>query len=235
MAKTENDVQVTMLWQDLTVIYPELASGLSFVELKSGGAAVVNFSSSATAPNPGHGESLLSQHPFMGTAAHIWVMALAGTATVSCGLCDPVASGGGGGAISNTSFGISGTLPGFAATPTFNLGTAPSLTIGTLPALPAGTNSIGTVLGPLPAAPIVGQQTLTTSAAPLPSNALLNGIAITALPASTGTVYVGGSGVTAATGYPLGPGQSISFAVANASGIFIVGTNTTDKVAFAGN
>jgi len=33
------------------------------------------------------------------------------------------------GAISNTSFGISGTLPAFAATPTFNLGAAPTLSV----------------------------------------------------------------------------------------------------------
>jgi len=33
------------------------------------------------------------------------------------------------GAISNTSFGISGSLPAFASTPTFNIGTAPNLTI----------------------------------------------------------------------------------------------------------
>ena len=38
-----------------------------------------------------------------------------------------------GGAIANASFGISGQLPAFAATPTFNLGTAPTLTVqGTL-------------------------------------------------------------------------------------------------------
>jgi hypothetical protein len=33
-----------------------------------------------------------------------------------------------GGLIGNTAFGISGTLPGFASTPTFNLGTSPNLT-----------------------------------------------------------------------------------------------------------
>ena len=44
-----------------------------------------------------------------------------------------------GGAIANTSFGISGSLPAFAATPTFNLGTAPAIVIA------AGTAQIGTV------------------------------------------------------------------------------------------
>ena len=101
--------------------------------------------------------------------------------------------------------------------------------------LPAGTNAIGTVLGPLPASPITGQQTLTTTAAALPANALQNGLIVTALAANSGTVYVGAPGVTTGSGYPLGAGQSMSFAVANASGIAIIGTNATDKVAFAGN
>lgn len=34
-----------------------------------------------------------------------------------------------GGSIGNTSFGISGTLPAFAATPTFNIGTAPTIAV----------------------------------------------------------------------------------------------------------
>ncbi len=45
------------------------------------------------------------------------------------------------GAITNTSFGISGTLPAFAATPTFNIGTAPTLTFSnTSFTANAGTN-----------------------------------------------------------------------------------------------
>jgi len=170
------------------------------------------------------------------------------------------------GAVTNSAFGISGTLPAFAAPPTMNIGTAPSLAVtgtffqgtqpvsiaampttavtGTfwqaiqpvsLPSLPPGTNLIGTVLGPLPAIPITGQQILTTAAVALPANALQNGLIVTALSANTGTVYVGAAGVTATTGYPLSAGQSMSFAVANASGISIIGSNATDKVAYSGN
>lgn len=110
-------------------------------------------------------------------------------------------------------------------------------TVGLDPAqpLPAGNNTLGTVLGPLPAAPVTGQQVLTTAAVALPASVLSNGITVTALSTNTGTVYVGAAGVTAATGYPLSAGQSFSFAVANASGISILGTNATDRVAFAGN
>jgi len=149
------------------------------------------------------------------------------------------------GAVTNSAFGISGTLPDFAAPPTMNIGTAPSLAVtGTfwqatqpvsLPSLPSGTNIIGTVLGPLPSVPITGQQVLTTTAVALPANALQNGLIVTALPANTGTVYVGAAGVSAASGYPLSPGQSMSFAVANASGVSVVGSNATDKIAYSGN
>ena len=111
------------------------------------------------------------------------------------------------------------------------------VTVGLDPAqpLPAGSNTIGTVLGPLPAAPVTGQQVVATTAAALPANPLQNGLIVTALSTNTGTIYVGGGGVTAGSGYPLSAGQSISFAVANASGISIIGSNATDKIAFAGN
>lgn len=111
------------------------------------------------------------------------------------------------------------------------------VTVGLDPAqpLPAGTNAIGTVLGPLPPSPVTGQQVLTTTAVALPGTTLQNGLVVTALPTNSGTVYIGAAGVSPATGYPLSAGQSMSFAVANASGISIIGTNTTDKVAFAGN
>lgn len=53
------------------------------------------------------------------------------------------------GAISNTSFGISGTLPAFASTPTFNIGTAPNLTITntTFAATQSGTWNITNISG----------------------------------------------------------------------------------------
>lgn len=111
------------------------------------------------------------------------------------------------------------------------------VTVGLDPSqpLPAGGNTIGTVLGPLAASPVVGQQTLTTSAAALPSNALQNSITLQALRGNTGTVYVGGAGVTANTGYPLAAGASVQLAVSNTSGVYILGTVAGDKAAFAGN
>ncbi len=154
-------------------------------------------------------------------------------------------------------FGTGVALPAFASPPTVNIGSAPTIAVtgtfwpttqpvswsgqsvgvSSLPALPAGSNMIGTVnvATTQPSTIASGQQTTTTSAAALPSQALVNGIVITAASANTGTVYVGPSGVTSSTGYPLAAGQSISYAVANLSAISIVGTNATDVVAFTGN
>ena len=87
----------------------------------------------------------------------------------------------------------------------------------------------------VPAVIYSGQQATTTSAAALPSQALANGYVITALPANTGTVYIGPAGVTASTGYPLVAGQSISYQVTNASAIYIVDATSGDKIAFTGN
>lgn len=135
---------------------------------------------------------------------------------------------------------LAGAISAGSLTITMITSSAPDVsivTVGLDPSqpLPPGNNAIGTVLGPLPASPITGQQTLATTAAALPTNALQNGLIVTALPANTGIVYVGAAGVTTVSGYPLSPGQSMSFAVANASGIAIIGTNATDKVAYAGN
>lgn len=80
-----------------------------------------------------------------------------------------------------------------------------------------------------------GQQTATASAVALPAQALVNGVVLKSLSTNTGTVYVGPSGVTAATGYPLGPGEAISYAVTDRSAVFIIGSNITDIVAFTGN
>ena len=100
-----------------------------------------------------------------------------------------------------------------------------------------GCTAAGSCAGPQGGGSTIysGQQTLTTSAAALPSQALANGVVITAKTTNTGTVYVGPSGVTTATGYPLPAGQSISYAINNLSSIYIIGTNGTDVVAFTGN
>ena len=86
-----------------------------------------------------------------------------------------------------------------------------------------------------PATIIAGRQLTTTGAVALASNALVNGVIIKALTTNVATLYLGPSGVTTATGYPLAPGEAISYGATNLNAIFLIGANTTDSVAFTGN
>ena len=87
-----------------------------------------------------------------------------------------------------------------------------------------------------PATIYSAQQTVTTSAVALASQALSNGLVITADPTNSAAIYVGPSGVTTSTGYKLQPGASISYGVTNANAIYIVSAaSTTDKISEAGN
>lgn len=86
-----------------------------------------------------------------------------------------------------------------------------------------------------PAAIISAQVTVATSAAALAANALTNGIVITASTANAGTVYVGPTGVTTATGYPLAAGQSISYGVTNSNAVFVIAAAAGNTIAWTGN
>jgi hypothetical protein len=120
---------------------------------------------------------------------------------------------------------IAGSAPGAAGSPSVNVLTVQGVSGGT--AQPVTNANPSTVYS--------GQQTATGSAAALPSQAFVNGVVITAKSTNGGTVYVGASGVTASTGYPLAAGQSISYAVANLSAIYILDSTSGDGVAFTGN
>lgn len=87
-------------------------------------------------------------------------------------------------------------------------------------------------------APISIQQTTTASAVQLASNALTNG-AIFEIPSTdTGTVCVGPAGVTTSNGYCMSVASGItagSLGVNNTSLIYVIGTNTSDKLFVLGN
>jgi len=94
---------------------------------------------------------------------------------------------------------------------------------------------------PVPALPLSGQKKVSVSgtAVALGSGALHNGVVITAKTTNAGNIFVGLSGVLTTddgtgNGYRLLPGQSISFAVADLSAIYINGT-AGDSIYFAGN
>ena len=83
-----------------------------------------------------------------------------------------------------------------------------------------------------------GQQAVTATSTALPSTPLYNGVVISALTTNTINVYVGPCGPTALTtsnGYPLIPGQSISYGVTNANAICVIASTTGASIAYAGN
>lgn len=75
------------------------------------------------------------------------------------------------------------------------------------------------------------QQSVTASAAPLANNGAKSAC-VQALPANTISVYVGASGVTTSTGFPLGPGQSFCGPVNNTNLIYVVASTTGASVAW---
>lgn len=79
------------------------------------------------------------------------------------------------------------------------------------------------------------RQTCTTSAVQMASNALQNGVVIKALSTNGGTAYIGPSGVTTSTGYPLAAGEAISYGVANTSQLYLICSDATSVVAVTGN
>jgi hypothetical protein len=85
-----------------------------------------------------------------------------------------------------------------------------------------------------PAVITAGQVAVTSTATALPSFAYTNGIVITASASNTAPVYVGSSGVTAATGYPLEAGQSIAYGIVNGSAIFLISA-AAQAAAYTGN
>ena len=116
------------------------------------------------------------------------------------------------------------------------------VTVGLDPAqpLPAGSNNIGIVSSPL-AAPVTGQAKIATTgtAVALASNVLVNGVVVKAKSTNAATIFVGGATVTSVydgtgPGYPLAPGEAMSFAVSNSNSLYINGT-ANDVVSFGGN
>lgn len=94
------------------------------------------------------------------------------------------------------------------------------------------------------AAPYTAQQRATASAVALPSQALLNGLVVTASPKNVGDIMVGGASVTGANdglgiGEALQPGVARAFACSNANQVYIIwatgNTTATDFVTVSGN
>jgi hypothetical protein len=97
---------------------------------------------------------------------------------------------------------------------------------------------------PMPAGVVTGQVALvastgSTNRQQLPAAALANGIIVKAAMTNTAAILIGGSGVTTTadgtgTGYPLAPGEAMSFAVANASALYLI-SSAAGVAYFGGN
>ena len=84
-----------------------------------------------------------------------------------------------------------------------------------------------------------GQVKLTGSAQQLPSNALSNGVSLTAKSTNAAPMVIGLSGVAntidgTGNGYILEAGSSVSFAIDNTNRLWVIGT-AADVLSFAGS
>ncbi|MCW2317987.1 hypothetical protein M2322_003552 [Rhodoblastus acidophilus] len=103
------------------------------------------------------------------------------------------------------------------------------------PGMGAGATKIGVATGGNPSTIYSVRVTAATTAAALPAQSLVNGIICKAPSTNTATIFIGPAGVTAATGYPLMPGEAISYGATNATAINFVGSNASDVLSCTGN
>jgi len=138
---------------------------------------------------------------------------------------------------SGQSVSLGGTLPAFAATPTFNLASA----------IPAGANLIGAVnldLGgvaisqgnPVPTTEsyaniATGQVSIASSATQIVA-ARAGRKEVTIVNHATTAVYIGGSGVTATTGLLLAGVQGQGITVTGAAAIYAIAASGSETVSF---
>lgn len=79
------------------------------------------------------------------------------------------------------------------------------------------------------------QQTCTTSAVQFPSNTFSNGFVVKKI-SGTGTAYIGPSGETTSTGYPLASiGEAISYGGNNSNLAYLICSDSATVVAVTGN
>ena len=97
---------------------------------------------------------------------------------------------------------------------------------------PSDTQTIAGLVGTSTATVNVGQQTVNTTAVQISASSTVptNGILIGALSTNTGSIFIGGSGVTTTTGAELLPGASLPF-TCNLNTLYIISAaSTTDRI-----
>jgi len=101
-------------------------------------------------------------------------------------------------------------------------------------------NTANLAPGPTTATAISGRFTCSTTATALPTSTFTNGFVLRAATANASgadnaVVNLGGSGVTLTTGYPLPPGDKISYNGKSASQVYAICANATDVIDYTGN
>jgi hypothetical protein len=152
--------------------------------------------------------------------------------TINTTLGSPLQSGG---SIGNTSFGISGTLPAFAATPTFNIGTTGGLALDSTVSKDASLTTLNTSVNTLlkPASTLAAVTTLGTITNALPAGTNSIGTVVqTAL--ATGSISNNAAITTAASTFTA-PANAIGFILEAESGNtdnirWAVGSTATSSV-----
>lgn len=87
----------------------------------------------------------------------------------------------------------------------------------------------------LPTAIRHGQVSVGTSAVQLTAGALKQGVTIKAPSTNSGKLFVGVTGVTTSTGFPLSAGDAVFLAVDNVNRIYVISDTTSQNVAFLGS
>ena len=82
-----------------------------------------------------------------------------------------------------------------------------------------------------------GAKSIGTSAAALSTSTvpLVAGLTVKSITGNGGVVYVGITGVTTSTGYPLAAGESVPVGATNPAEVFVIGSAGTQDVRWIGN
>lgn len=81
---------------------------------------------------------------------------------------------------------------------------------------------------------VAGQQSVGVSIVQLSPNPLYYSVTVKASNSNTGIVYVGTTGVTTATGFELGAGESVSLPVDNTARIYLISDTASQNVSYVG-
>lgn len=108
--------------------------------------------------------------------------------------------------------------------------------------VPGNIDPSGNWTGGMPAAVLTGQKAIAVAgtAVAIGSGALVNGVVVKASITNTSKVFVGPANVNTTdsgtgTGYPLSPGEAVSFGVANLSQVYLNGTAAGQYISYAGS